>query len=146
MVSDSDAGWLDSLSLAERARAHGTNPSGLFRWLLTHQRFDFITEADEDAAAQHMREFNQGPRICENRGTCGGGGRSPGPPRPAVTKLTDDERFVQACLLTAKQHRVADPFYIALEAKGWSRGEWDQKCQDFELRQVQRWMPVAEAS
>jgi hypothetical protein len=40
--------------------------------------------------------------------------------------------------MTAKEHRVEDPFNNALKAKGWPRDEWKHIRQDHELRQGQR--------
>jgi hypothetical protein len=50
-----EAGRLDFLALAERARASGNQPPKLFVWLLKHKRFDFIAQANEDAAAARLR-------------------------------------------------------------------------------------------
>ncbi len=64
--------------------------------------------------------------------------------RKTKIERTDNERFVQVCLQTAQQMRIVDPFYVALEMKGWSRDDWDEQRRKYELRKVQRWMPVGE--
>lgn len=134
LVSGSEAGRLDFVSLAERARAQGNNPGGLLRWLLTNGKFERISQADEDAARDRLKQYDFGDCTWKKRQV-----DHVLDSRKTKLELTENERFVQVCLQTARQMRIADPFYIALEMKGWSRDEWDQKHRDYELRQVQRW-------
>ena len=79
-----EAGRLDFLALAERARASGNQPPKLFVWLLKHKRFDFIAQANEDAAAARLRVWRNGPRQQ-------GGGAVAKTPRPAPIELTEDD-------------------------------------------------------
>ncbi len=143
LVSGSEAGRLDFVALAERACAHGSNPGGLLRWLLTNRKFEFITQADEEAAVDRLKQYDYG--TCDSQKDWKK--RQVDhvlDQRKVKLEITSEEKFVMACLKTAKMHRIEDPFYIALEAKGWSRDEWDEKRREYELRQVQRWTPVGE--
>lgn len=132
--SDSEAGRLDFLAFAERARARGNNPGGLLRWLLVNRRTEFITNADEDAAVERLRALRDGPRkrVSDEDN-----------PKPERLSLTESERIVQACIAVGKQNRH-DPYLIARQIKGWSRPEWEAALLEFDERQRQRWGRGAE--
>ena len=74
LSSSSEAGQLRFLALAERAKAHGNNPQKLFAWLLKKQKFEYITQADEDAASVRIRAIKNGKRSTETSGGNGRGG------------------------------------------------------------------------
>ena len=137
----SEAGRLDFLALAERARAHGTNPAGLFTWLIKNDKREFITQADEDDAASRLREYRQ-PKPERHRSNQEDEDR-----RKALKKrqfasfmdsLSDDERFVHACIVAARQHRI-EPFRAAQMGKGWSREQWDTAQASYEIARQRRW-------
>lgn len=135
-----EAGRLDFFALAERARAGGHNPPKLFAWLLKHRHFDRIATADEEAAAARIRQLHYPENFAEDQRreqggdyddhikprTCGGG-----------MALTDDEKFVLACIKTGRQHKV-DPFRIA-RTKGWDKEKWDTIRASYEQKDRQRW-------
>lgn len=143
IASNSPGGRLDFLSFAERARSRGEKPEALFMWLVKGNRRAFITLADEDAAAARLREHLNGPdtrkRIRRDgisgvaKEIIGGGGSSPPP-----VELSEEERFVQACIQVAKQHRGLEPFQIAQKAKGWSRERWETEFLTYQTNQTQR--------
>jgi len=128
-----EAGRLDFLALAERARACGSNPPKLFAWLLKQRRFEFITQANEDAAARRLRELRDGPRE-RGRGVA-----VAKTPRPKPVELTEDDKVVIACLQTAKKNRGVDPFQLARQVKGWTRDRWDVAQAKYQGKQVGRW-------
>jgi hypothetical protein len=132
LAGDSEAGRLDFIALAERARTRGSNPGGLLRWLLVHKRFDFITQADEDAAAERLRALHHGGKAERRRDE---------PKQPVRTdrKLTDDEKLVRACLRVAQDRGIADPFWVLRQIKPWTREQWDQAVQNYELAELERW-------
>ena len=135
----SEAGRLEFLSLAERARAHGRRSGALFAWLLRERKSEFITQADEDEAARRLREHLAGPSVrCEIEYESGGGVETHMHPSPP-TELTEDERFVAACLRVAKQHRIEDPALVAMQGRKWSRERWESAHEQFQSAQFARW-------
>jgi len=55
-VSLAECDRLNVLAAAEHARRSGRdNPPGLFVWLVQHRRWEYITQADEDAARRCLR-------------------------------------------------------------------------------------------
>lgn len=140
LAEDCEAGRLDFLSLAERARARGHNPGGMLRWLLTHKRFDFITQADEDAAAQRLRAWRHGQAFAR------ADAREFLPrTKPKARALTEDDKLVRACLQVAAQRRIADPFWVARAVKpNWTRDEWDKALDAYEAAELERALSVKE--
>jgi hypothetical protein len=144
-----EKGRLEFYALAERARAHGKEAPRLFAWLLKENRFDYITQADEDralarikagvraAASRHReqaQEKQQGGRK-EKRG------QGAGTYDAFVAGLGEDERFVHACILTGRQRKL-DPLRIALAA-GWTKQKWETARESYELVDRQRWTQAA---
>lgn len=132
VIPDCDAGRLDFVALAERARNEGSDPPAMFVWLLRNKRFNHITQAQEDAARQRLRSLFEDPQ--ENRRQ----GDEARMRKQKALRLSDDERFVQGCLQAAKQTRF-EPFRIAQEAKGWSRQQWDEALEAYNNRQFRRY-------
>jgi hypothetical protein len=156
-----EAGRLDFIALAERARAIGNKPVRLFVWLVRNERIEFITQADEDRAAQRLRQWidprprneveerdrqaralDQGePWSAENRASSTAVGE--GTPGSSVggewiETLSDDVKFVLACIRIGRQHKV-DPFRIA-QTKGWDKRRWDIARAGYEQKDRQRWV------
>lgn len=129
LAKPSEAGRLDFLALAERAKAHGKRTGALFYWLLREKKTVFITQADEDAACVRLRELRDGPRRREQWG-----GESH-PPAPKPLELTDDERFMLACVRVAAQRRIDDPFHLA-RGRGWTREQWERVESAYRARQI----------
>jgi hypothetical protein len=134
LASPGDAGRLDFLSLAERARCRGKRAGALFFWLLREKKTAFITHADEEEAARRLREFYNGPQRRERRDEWGGEdqGRPPAPPA-----WTEDDKVVMACIRVAMKHRLDDPFRAAQQAKGWTRDQWDAALASYQNRQFE---------
>jgi hypothetical protein len=133
LVGGSDAGRLDFLALAERARSRGRRAGALFYWLLRERKFSFITHADEEAAARRLREHFNGPRRRHHDGEQWGGRETQ---RPAAPSWTEDDRIVMACMRVAQQRRLDDPFRAAQHAKGWTRDRWDAALGAYEQRRL----------
>ncbi len=61
LARPSEAGRLQFVALAERARRCATrSPGGLFVWLLRCGKWEYPTQADEDAARAALREWQHG--------------------------------------------------------------------------------------
>lgn len=133
LIQDCEADRLNFIALAERARSRARNPGGMLRWLLANRRFDYITQADEDAAVQRLREWRDGPSArSDARGL---------PPRtkPKARALTEDEKLVQACLRVAEQ-RGLSPFFVARQVRpDWTRERWDQAHAAYEAAELARY-------
>jgi hypothetical protein len=135
LIRNSEAGQLDFIALAERARVRGHNPGGMFRWLLTRKRFDFITQADEDAAVQRLREWRYGKAERSSYR----GENSP-PPPVKNPELSDDDKIVLGCLKVAED-RGLDPFFVVRRiGVEWTRDRWDAALQAYEERDIARRM------
>lgn len=129
-----EAGRLDFIALAERARSCGDSPPRMFAWLLKHRRFDFIAIANEEAASERLREWRYGPR---NRQSQWEDEHLRNTPKSQPMQLTEDEKFVLACIKAGRMHKV-DPFRIA-QTKGWDTGRWEIAKDGYEQKDRQRW-------
>lgn len=124
-------GRLQFVSLAERALARGQDPVRLFRWLLKHQRFDFITQADEDQAQLRLKRHFYGDVPPKER--LRSRPRRPADAPPAVPQLSRAAILVQACRQIAEQKRLpGDPFALAERCYGTTRETWDHGVQELE--------------
>lgn len=132
LAKPSEAGRLDFLALAERARAHGKRAGALFYWLLREKKTVFITQADEDAAADRLRELHNGRRPREQWGG-GSAGTPPLPPKPPA--LTDDEAFMLACERVARERGIEHPFILA-RTRDWTRERWDTTHAGYEAKRL----------
>ncbi|MEM6852889.1 MAG: hypothetical protein AAF593_00595 [Planctomycetota bacterium] len=130
---DAEADKLDFLALAERARAHASDPPRMFAWLITRNKRGFITQSDEDRAADRLRSIRNGPT---------GGQRSKTPPPPVQTAkppaMSEEGKLIEACLKVARQRRM-DPFHVLKRVKpDWTKDRWEQAVLDHEARIMQR--------
>mgnify|MGYP001482767323 CR=1 FL=1 len=146
LVSASEGGRFDFLALAERARARGRNPGGLFKWLLVNGRFDYITQADEDAAQARLRAYRN--RDWSDP-AAGNAGQGRGPASPPPRELTPQDKIVERCMIAAKhlsarRRQEVDPFLVAREGFQWSRDQWERAKFEYECRQRERWVAVGE--
>jgi len=121
IASSSQAGVLDFVCFAERARSKGKKAGALFFWLVSNNKTEFITQSDEDQASRRIRELHNGPSVKPRQEWGGQGQERPEP----VPELTDDERFVVACTRAARKANLEDPFHIARASRGWTRERWD---------------------
>ena len=131
-----EKGRIEFFALAQRAARQGDQPIRLFVWMLRHRKFNFITQADEDAAVVRLKRhrFAQTERRSEQQQRQ----RSALRGREAFwASLGEDERFVHACLNVARQNRV-DPFRIA-QARGWTRSRWEDARMSYEYQEQRRW-------
>lgn len=123
LIEDGDRGRLDFIAFAERARSRGHNPGALFSWLLRNRKFEFITQADEDAASRRTKEYlrpNQ-PRSSANDG------------EPISPAYAEADRVVRTSSQTARKFKVR-PFTIAQKTQGWTLEQWEMARENFELR------------
>jgi hypothetical protein len=125
LSDDSEASLIAFFALAERARSRGNKPQALFIWLLQNRKFEFITQADEDAAMRRIKEHR-----CPSQPRAGDPTREPA----NQNGFNEDDRVVKICHDIARKNRIADPFIIARRTKHWTRDHWDQARENFELR------------
>ena len=59
LVDDSECGRLRFWPAAEHARRVGKSPAGLFHWLVSSSRWDFLTCKDEDRGSRRLRAMRQ---------------------------------------------------------------------------------------
>ena len=120
LARDGEPGFLDFAALLERARAHGKKPCALAAHLVWNKRYDYITQADEDAARVRVKEQLYG--VTSKREP----ERERPSKRPVRVELSDDARLVKACLIVSKQKKLyAHPFTLARQMHQWSRERWD---------------------
>jgi hypothetical protein len=116
-ISASEADRLAFLAASAHARSVGTKPCRLFAWMVRGKRFEFITQADEDAARSLLR-----PPVSRERER-----PTPAPmQRPEETLSADAllARSVQAALARAGYH--GDPLpLVRRERPEWTRERWD---------------------
>jgi hypothetical protein len=113
----SEAAQLTIVAAAVHATRVGNDPCRLFVALLRDQRWELITQEDEDQALAMLRAYRDGP--CR---------RSMGPTAQPAVPMPDDARFV---LLAEQVLRQAgwqgDPFLaVTGQYPTWTRARWDQ--------------------
>lgn len=145
LAKPSEAGRLDFLALAERAKSHGKRAGALFFWLLREKKTLFITQSEEDAAvtrirALHNPENTRRRNQSQEKNQQQWGREQQRTPKPSA-ELTKDEQFVVACIRVAKKHRIADPFRMA-HSEGWTREQWDKALESYEAKQ---WMQLQQS-
>ena len=102
LVTTSEADRLKFVAGAEHAKAVGSKPCRLFAWMAAEGRWEFITQADEDAARSRLREL-RGVR------------REDPPARPGVSRpppLSED-----ALLVRSVRRRSAEPAIAATRSR-----------------------------
>ena len=131
MIDRSESARLDFLAMAERARSRGDRPGALLTWLLQHENGRlFITQADEDAAQQRLREWREGPAIRDSDQESRPAGQGRG------AQLSERDRTVMAIIRVSNERRL-EPSDVARQVKGWSRQEWEEAhwaCQQAQLK------------
>ncbi len=134
LSSASECGRFEFLALAERARSRGKQAGALFYWLLRENKTEFITQHDEDEASRRWREHtNEAGAI---RQEWGRGGCSAATKPARMEEMTDDERYVLACIRSANKAKSVAPHQIAFFARGWSRERWDAALRMLEDKRV----------
>src|SRR5262245_9373142 len=129
LIGNSDSERLTFLAMAEHARVRGSsNPCGLFAELIRRQRWDYITDSDEEAAYQRLKHHLYGPDSPR---------AAPAPGTPAPPELSKDAaivRYLQTEL--GRAGLQGDVFgLISREDASWTRERWE--CATAELAQAQ---------
>lgn len=134
LARDGEGGRLDFVSLAERAIARAERPGAMFFWLLRENQTAFITQADEDEAARRIKTHLYG----DSRKREQWGGEPLPRPKIHLPEWSADDKVVIACIQTARKHRVAEPFSLARQVKGWTRDRWDNALLAYESKRMER--------
>ena len=137
LVDTSERTRLNFVAAAEHALAIGARkPPALFAWLLREQRFDFITQADEDAAVRRLKEHLHGK---PSRSVAAA------PSMPAAM-LSEDARFVREIRAALRRRGFAqDPFpHVRRQRPEWTRERWDRAVGELEQVQFAHTRAVAE--
>ncbi len=125
LASDSEAGRLEFVAMAERARRRGRRPGALFLWLLRERKTEFVTHSDEEEAARRLREHREGSAERPDRAQ----------DADRVFDQHKDDTTVRVCLHVARQYRIDDPYHVARRYKGWTRAQWEEAQHRFKSRQ-----------
>lgn len=131
-----EAGRMDFLALAERARMHGRRSGALLYWLLRENKFEFITQAAEDEAGRrlkaHLFAVNTQASPATANDSVARSGLS-----PSDNLEPNDDRVVEVCVRVGQQHGV-DPARVAKETQGWSRDRWERAAYEYRVHQNDR--------
>lgn len=131
-----EAGRMDFLALAERARMHGRRSGALLYWLLRERKFEFITHAAEDEAGRRLKAHLYAIGLQRSAVAAGD-------PSVRRNRLSSDDcdpgddRVVEVCMRVAQQHGV-DPAQIAERTKGWDRVQWERSLTIYRASQSER--------
>ena len=112
-----EAAQLNVVAAAVHARRVGDTPCRLFVALLRDQRWEVITQEDEDQARRLLREHRDGPAP-----------RMRAPTTVPEVLLPDDARFVlRAAQVLRQAGWRGDPFLgVKLVDPTWTRARWEQ--------------------
>ena len=118
-VSWSEADRLNVVAAAVHARRVGQEPCALFVALLRDQRWEVITQDDEDTARGWLREHLYGSTPREEPTAAA--------PAPAVP-LSDDARFVDFAQRVLQHDGWRDDPLLAVKMQdpAWTRPRWTQ--------------------
>lgn len=135
LITSCEADQLKFVAAAEHARAVGANPCKLFAWMAWRGRFEFITQADEDAARTRLKEHFHAPPP-----------RPMTPPpsaKPKQDPLSEDAVLVQAVTASLKQARFyGDGFpFLRREKPEWTRERWDRALAELKRPRIHRAAP-----
>jgi hypothetical protein len=132
LVTTSEADRLKFVAGAEHAKAVGSKPCKLFAWIAWKGRWEFITQADEDAARVRLKQHFHAP-----------------PPRPTMpaqvtrperTSLSEDAVLVQTITAALKRanHRGDGFPLLKRERPEWTRERWDAALAELESARFRR--------
>ena len=132
LVTTSEADRLKFLAGAEHAKAVGSKPCRLFAWMVRGRRWEFITQADEDAARTRLKQHFHAP-----------------PPRPTIpppmarperVSLSEDAVLVQTITAALKRanHRGDGFPLLKRERPEWTRERWDLALAELEAARVRK--------
>ena len=107
-----DADRLNFVAAAVHARRIGATPCALFVAVVREQRWELITQEDEDQARALLRERDAGPARHVAAPTRG---------------LSEDARFVRGVQQVLRQVSWQEDPFVAIAAKypEWTRTRWD---------------------
>jgi len=117
-ISSSEADRLAFVAASAHARAVGSKPCRLFAWMVRGRRFEFITQADEDAARALLRP-SPVPRERERP--------TPAPPQRPEDTLSADALLARSVLAALDRAGYrGDPLpLVRREKPEWTRPRWD---------------------
>lgn len=115
-ISSSEADELAFFAASAHARAVGAKPCRLFAWMVRGRRFEFITQADEDAARALLR-----PSIPRERER-----PTPVPPQRPEKPLSADALLARSVLaaLARRGYHGGPPPLARRERPEWTRPRW----------------------
>lgn len=124
LVTTSEADRLKFVAGAEHAKAVGAKPCRLFAWIAWKGRWEFITQADEDAARIRLKQHFHAPPV------------KPVQPktRPEREPLSEDAVLVQTITAALKRanHRGDGFPLLKRERPEWTRERWDRALAELE--------------
>lgn len=125
VLAGSEADRLRFVSAAEHARSIGsTNPPGLFAWIVRAGRFEFCTQADEEAARVRLQRFDHGPPLPRKE-------QVEQQPRHQLSADAEVVRFLRSRL---RAH--GDPFeHLQKQRSDWTRERWNTAVEELERPQ-----------
>lgn len=135
LVEDSEHDRLRFIALAERARSRGREPQKLFRWLLTHRRFEYTSQADEDAANCRLKDYlfeRDNPLYQRQPNSHKGMDREQGIVQREKVPFTETDSTLLAIYQVARKVKLP-PDRVA-KHKGWTRQQFDLAVEQYELR------------
>ena len=112
-----EAAQLNVVAAAVHARRVGDAPCRLFVALLRDQRWEVITQEDEDQARRLLREHRDGPPP-----------RTRTPAAMPEVSLSDDARFVQRAEQVLRQAGWQGELFLGVKLVDptWTRARWEQ--------------------
>jgi hypothetical protein len=112
-----EAAQLNVVAAAVHARRVGDAPCRLFVALLRDQRWEVITQEDEDQARRLLREHRDGPPP-----------RTRTPAAMPEVSLSDDARFVQRAEQVLRQAGWQGELFLGVKLvdSTWTRERWDR--------------------
>lgn len=134
-ISASEADELAFFAASAHARAVGAKPCRLFAWMVRGRRFEFITQADEDAARALLR-----PPIPRERER-----PTPAPPQRPEEPLSADALLARSVVaaLARKGYR-GDPLpLVRRERPEWTRPRWAAALAELERSRSAARPPMA---
>src|SRR5262245_49944899 len=129
LIGNSDSERLTFLAMAEHAHVRGSsNPCGLFAELIRRQRWDYITDIDEDAAYRRLKHHLYGPDSPR---------AAPIPGHPALPELSKDAAIVRYLLTELGRAGFQGDVFglVSREDASWTRERWE--CAAAEWAQAQ---------
>src|SRR4029434_8934422 len=119
LIGNSDSERLTFLAMAEHAHVRGSsNPCGLFAELIRRQRWDFVTDSDEDAGYRRLTHHLYGPDSPR---------AAPAPGSPSPPGLSKDATIVRYLQTELGQAGFQGYVFglVSREDASWTRERWE---------------------